>query len=93
MSELPYAPIEERALDALDATPTDTAALEARTEARMLAEHGIALGVWGIPKGAEGTFSRRAFYAEAVRLGVVTTEEHAQLARRLASVWNNDLSD
>lgn len=73
--------------------PTDTAALEARTEARMLAEHGIALGVWGIPKGAQGTFSRRAFYGEALRLGVITQAEHDLIARRNAAIWNSDLSD
>lgn len=62
-------------------------------EARMLTDHNIALGCWGIPEGATYTFTRRAFYGLARDKGVMTPEEHDSLARALASIWEYDLSD
>ena len=67
--------------------------LENRIKKDMLEQHNIAEGCWGIPEGAQYTFSRSEFYNKALKLGCCTQEEYNAIYRVLYTIWHRDLSD
>lgn len=67
--------------------------LQRRVESRMLTEHNVALGCFGIPDGATATFSRGEFLAIAERHGAVTPEESLQLRWLWGNLVNHDMTD
>ena len=75
------------------ACPEDGPAFVARRiETRML-EQGVALGCWGIPAGAQATYSRREFFGLAEKAGVMNEKEAQILHGYWAEIWDRDLSD
>ena len=62
-----------------------------RTE--LLEKHNVALGCWGIPEGAQYTFTRREWLETAKKHGIGTSEELRELGFYWAGLLDRDLSD
>ena len=68
-------------------------AIEHRVEDTMLLKHRIALGCFGIPDGAQKTFTRRDFFDLAQEHGLLTENEHKRVFQANRLIWDRDLSD
>lgn len=64
-----------------------------RVQDTMIREHGIALGVFGIPDGAKETFTRASWLSEVRRAGAATEEEINEMAQHWLGILDRDLSD
>jgi hypothetical protein len=60
---------------------------------RMVQEHGIALGVFGIPPGCKPTFTRREWLRETMKRLLLSDDDVALLDWHWRGIIDRDLSD
>jgi hypothetical protein len=60
---------------------------------KLIADHKIAYGCWGIPEDCKPTFSRIDWFNHVEKLGWVTPEQKKEFEWYWRGLWHRDLSD